>query len=236
MSLVMTPALFAGDVTFDPTTTQEEFHDFSSVVSQGIFATPVEPARATSLLGFDIGVAATAVPIDEKAAYWVKSVSDSDLARSGYFLVPRLVASKGLGAATVSATYAKVPDSEIKMFGASVDVPIIKGTVATPTLAIRGTYSQLQGVDQFKLKNYGAEAFLCKGFGPLMPYVGAGMVRTDSEGRVEQNGALLYRLEDQFDSSRITVGLRISLLVPKIVIEATQGDERTYAAKISLGL
>jgi hypothetical protein len=227
---------FAGDVDFDPTTTQEEFHDFSAVVSQGIFATAVEPARATSLLGFDVGVAVTAVPIDDEAAYWVKSVSDSDLARNGYFLVPRLVASKGLGAATVSATYAKVPDSEIKMFGAAVDVPIIKGTIATPTIALRGTYSQLQGVDQFKLKNYGVEASICKGFGPVMPYAAAGVVRTDSEGRIEQNGVLLHRLEDQFDSKRITVGVRFSLLVPKIVLEATQGDERTYAAKISLGI
>lgn len=189
-----------------------------------------------SLLGFDVGVAATVVPIDENASYWVKAISDNDFTRSGYLLVPRIVATKGLGAVTISGSYAKVPSSDITMLGANVDIPIIKGTVATPSLTARATYSQLQGVDVFKLKNYGAEAFLSKGFGPLMPYIGAGIVRTDSSGRVERDGALLYRLDDQFDSKRVTVGLRLSLLVPKIVVEATQGDDRTYAAKISLGL
>lgn len=176
------------------------------------------------------------MPIDENAAYWVKSVSDNDFARNGYFLVPRLTASKGLGFATVSASYAKVPDSDIRMFGGSVDVALIRGTIATPALSARGTYSQLQGVEQLDLKNYGLEAFLSKGFGPFTPYVGAGIVRTDSEGRIEQNGQLLATLKDNFDTKRVTVGLRFSLLVPKIVVEATQGDDRTYAAKISLGL
>jgi hypothetical protein len=41
---------------------------------------------------------------------------------------------------------------------------------------------------------------------------------------------------DEFDSNRITVGVKFSLLLPKIVVEATQGEERSYAAKVSFGL
>lgn len=228
--------LLAGDIEFSPTITQSQFREFSSVVSQAVFANPVEPARATSLLGFDIGIAATAIQVDDDAAYWTNSVA-SDFTTSGYLVVPRLVASKGLGAVTVAGSYAKVPDSDIQVIGGSIDVPIIRGTVVTPTIAVRGTYSQLLGVDEFKLKNYGVEGFISKGFGPITPYAGAGIVRTQSSGDVQRNGATLVRLDDEFDTQRITVGVRLSLLIPKIVVEATQGEnDRTYAAKISLGL
>ena len=42
-------------------------------------------------------------------------------------------------------------------------------------------------------------------------------------------------LHDNGDINRITIGLRISLLVPKLAVEATQGEVRSFAAKISVG-
>src|SRR5690349_6480612 len=64
------------DIEFDRTITEAEFTKFSSLVAQAIYATPVEPARARGLLGFDIGVSATAVPIDPNASYWVRCTHD----------------------------------------------------------------------------------------------------------------------------------------------------------------
>ena len=234
----MAPLRAQNDIEFDPDITQEDFRQFSAIVSQAIFATPVEPARATGILGFDVGVAATAIEIDEDAQYWIDSVeSDNDLVRSGYLLVPRLVASKGLSVVTVSASYAQIPSTDVKILGAAVDVPILKGTTVSPGVAVRGTYSQLSGIDEYELRNFGAEVFISKGFGPITPYAAAGYVRTDAEGHVnDAEGNQLLRLEDEFQNERITVGVRLSLLVPRIVVEATQGEERTYAAKISLGL
>jgi hypothetical protein len=231
------PLRAQSDINFDPDITQEDFRHFSEIVSQAIFATPVEPARATGLLGFDIGVAATAIEIDEDAQYWINSVESNDLVRSGYLLVPRVVASKGLSVVTVSASYAQIPSTDVKIIGAAVDIPILKGTTVTPGVAVRGTYSQLSGVDEYELRNFGAEVFISKGFGPITPYAAAGYVRTDAEGHIEDvDGSELLHLEDEFQNERITVGVRLSLLVPRIVIEATQGEELTYAAKISLGL
>jgi len=203
-------------------------------VAQAIFPTPVEPARGRGLLGFDVGVAVTGVPVDDNAAYWVRSVN-SNFLRSGYLAVPRLVASKGIGFANVAASYAQISGTGIKLYGGSVDVPIIDGGLVSPTLAVRGSYSEIRGVDVFSLKSYGAEAFLSKGFGPVTPYAAAGVTRFQSHGRVEQ-GTVNLDLSDRSDHSRVTVGLRFSLFVPKIVVEATQGEERTYSAKISLGL
>ena len=203
-------------------------------MAQGIYATPVDAARARGLLGFDIGVGATAIPVDTNAAYWQNSVAE-DFTVSDHVVVPRVIVSKGLSVATLSAMYAKVPDSDVAMLGASLDVPIISGSIVSPTLAVRGSYATLQGVDAYDLSTYGLEVFLSKGFGPVTPYVAAGRARSDAEGRVlTPTNTLTFR--DEADSNRITVGVKLSLLLPKIVVEATQGEERSYAAKISFGL
>lgn len=224
------PLSAQSEVTFDPDITQQEFETFSRLVAQGIYATPIDAARARGLLGFDIGVGATAIPVDTDAAYWTNSVSD-DFTISDHVVVPRVIVSKGLSVATLSAMYAKVPDSDIAVWGASLDVPIIDGGVVKPTLALRGAYATLQGVDAFDLNTYGVEVFLSKGFGPITPYVAAGRARSDAEGRISDTVVFT----DEGDSNRITVGVKVSLLLPKIVVEATQGEERSYAAKVSFG-
>jgi hypothetical protein len=215
--------------------TQAEFTKFSQLVAQGIYATPVEPARARGLLGFDIGVVATAVPVDTNASYWTQAVGD-DFTISDHVVVPRLVASKGLAILTISGAYAKVPDTDITMIGGSVDVPLIKGGVLKPNLALRGAYSQLQGSDVYDLKTYGVELFLSKGIGPVTPYVAVGRMKLDAEGHIDISNAPDIVLKDNSSMNRFTVGVRISLLLPKLVIEATQAEERSYAAKVSFGL
>lgn len=229
-------AAFAGDIAFDPTITEEEFRTFSAVVGQATFATPVEPASARSIFGFDIGIAATAVPIDENADYWIHATG-SDISTGGYLAAPRLVVSKGLGVATIAGTYMTVPNSGASVIGGSLDVPIIRGGLIEPSLSFRGSYSDLRGVDVFNLKTYGGELFLSKGFGPLTPYIGAGMMRVKSNGIIEPIGEYPgAELSDDFDEQRVTVGLKFSLLVMKFVLEGTQSEETTYAAKVSFGL
>jgi hypothetical protein len=224
------PLSAQSDIDFDPTITQQDFEKFSRLVAQGIYATPVDAARARGLLGFDIGVGATAIPVDTDSTYWQNAVSD-DFTISDHVVVPRVIVTKGLSVATLSAMYSKIPDSDIAVWGASLDVPIISGGVVTPTLALRGSYATLQGVDEFDLNTYGVEVFLSKGFGPVTPYVAAGRTRSDAEGRISDT----IVLTDEADSHRFTVGVKLSLLLPKIVVEATQGEERSYAAKVSFG-
>jgi hypothetical protein len=222
------------DIDIDPTITQAEFEQFSRLAAQAIYHTPVEPARAGNLLRFDIGIAATAVPIDPEASYWQRAVGD-DFSVSDHIVVPRIVVSKGISIATVSASYAKVQGSDISVIGAGLDIPIINGGLISPTLALRGSYSQLQGVDEYDLKTYGVELFLSKGFGPITPYAAAGRMRSDAAAHLvfPETGR---DLRDEFDQNRFTVGVRLSMLLPKIVVEATQGEERSYAAKVSFGL
>src|SRR5713226_4991318 len=151
--------LCAQDVKFDPKlVTQATFSKFSRIVGQAIFATPVQPARASGFLGFDAGVAATIVPVDENASYWRAAVpANSSFTTHGYIGVPRLVASKGFGFGTISGTYAKISNSGIATWGGAFDMPLLRGGVLKPELALRVSYSALSGIDVFREKTYGAE-------------------------------------------------------------------------------
>lgn len=200
-------------------------------MAQGIYATPVEPASARGLLGFDVGIAVTAVPVDTGADYWKNAVRD-DFTVSNYVAVPKLVASKGLSVATVSASYAKIQDSDVSIIGGAVDVPIIRGGIAVPSLTVRGAYSELRGVDNFEATTYGVEVFLSKGFGPITPYGAVGRMRAETTAQA----SAVPRLVHESDFNRFTAGVRISLMIPKIIVEVTQAEERSYAAKISFGL
>jgi len=202
------------------------------VIGQAVFATPVQPARGTGLLGFDIGIAATAMKVDKRATYWTHSVpQSSSFVRGNYAAVPRLVVSKGIGGVTISGSYAQFSTSSVKTYGGALDVPIIRGTIATPEIAVRGSYATISGVKALNLKTYGLEAFVSKGFGPVMPYAAVGRMRTDSRGAITS----AISLHDSVNVMRYTAGLRLSMVVPKLVVEATQAQQRSYAAKISFG-
>ncbi|HEY2093873.1 MAG TPA: hypothetical protein VGJ81_18525 [Thermoanaerobaculia bacterium] len=237
LALPFTTPAFAADVSFQPTITDADFARFARLVGQAIYATPVQPARATGFLGFDVGIAATAVPIDDKAAYWTKSVSGTRLEQSGYLAVPRLVASKGFGAGTLSGTYASRGD--IKMYGGSLDIPLVRGSVATPEIGLRGAYSTLRGIESFNMKTYGVEAFISKGFGPVMPYGAIGRQRNNASGSVDLSNVPVATagrsLSDRANVNRYTAGVRLSLLLPKITVEATKAEVTSYTAKISFG-
>ncbi len=224
-------------MVFDPATTQADFQKFSRIVGQAIFATPVQPARSAGVLGFDIGVAVTAVKIDEASSYWKRAVpANSDLTRNGYVLVPRLVASKGFGSGTLSGSYAKLQNSDIKTWGGALDLPIIRGSIASPELAFRASYATLTGIDVFREKTYGAEVFLSKGLGPVTPYAALGRMRTNARGTIAATALKpALSLSDVSNLNRYTLGVRVSLFIPKIVVEATQAEVRSYAAKISVG-
>jgi hypothetical protein len=205
-------------------------------VAQAVFASPVQPARASGILGFEVGVAATAVKVDTKSAYWQNAVGN-DFSTSGYMAVPRLVISKGFGGGNLSASYAQVSNAGVKTYGGSLDLPIVNGGLLEPTLAVRGTYATIKGLDVYELKTYGAELFLSKGFAIVTPYGAVGRVRSNARGTIPATATTpQITLRDNADGNRYTVGVRFSFIVPKIVLEASQGEERSYSAKISIGL
>jgi hypothetical protein len=226
------PMRAADDIHFDGAITPEDFAKFSRIIAQGIYADPISPARASGLLHFDVGIGATLIKVDQNADYWKRSVPKDIIVSGGYVGIPRLIVSKGYGGGTISGSYAKINDTGVKIYGGALDVPIIRGTIATPEVSLRGVYSKLSGVDVYRLKTYGVEAFISKGFGPITPFAAVGRMKTDARGSID---SVNFTLKDRSSINRYSAGVRISMLVPKLVIEATQAEQRSYSAKISVG-
>ena len=225
----------AADISFDPATTDAEFAKFSRIAAQAIFPTPVQPARSSGLLGFDIGVAATAVKVDTSAPYWQHAVTN-DFTTHGYVGVPRLVVSKGLSVATVSGSYAKISSSGVSTWGGALDIPLLHGSIVMPEVALRGSFATVSGSPDFDAKVYGLEAFISKGFGPVTPYGAIGKMRADTNATIRFGGGLPDRtLAYKGDFNRYTAGVRLSLLVPKIAVEVTKAEVTSYEAKVSFG-
>lgn len=196
----------------------------------------MEPAGASGLLRFDVGVAASAVQVDTGATYWQRAVGKDFSVGSGYVAVPRLVVSKGLSVMTVAGSYAKLQHTGGSILGGSVDVPVIDGGLVKPTLALRGSYSTLRGVDVYKLNTYGVELFLGKGFGPVTPYAAIGRQRGDARGTIPSTSRTPeITLRDKSTISRYTAGVQFNLLVLKLDVEANQAEQRSYGAKVSFG-
>ncbi len=225
----------AGDISFDPELTQQQFHLFSQVVGQAVYPTPVAPAEGGGLFGFQVGVAAVGTKVDESAEYWIRSI-DGNATRGGYLVVPRLVVSKGLGRFNVTGSWARASNADVSMIGGTLDFALIEGGLTRPTIGLRGAWADLRGSDVFDLTTWGIEGFISKGIGPLTPYAGAGLTRTESSGLI---GATQFsdeiHLSDQFEGTRLTVGARLSLVLWNLVVEATQAKERTYAARFTFG-
>lgn len=204
---------------------------FSRRMAEGIYANPIEPARARGLVAFDIGVSLTAVPVDQQ---WQNSVLD-DFSIGDHLPAPRLVVTKGLQVMTISGMYGTVPDTDLSYFGGALDVPIVNGGILRPTLAVRGSYSSLQGADDFELDTYGGELFLSHSLGPVTPYAAIGFARSDGRCLVTVPTGTL-ELEDEATTSRFTAGLKVSLFIPKIVVEVVHGEEVSFSAKVAFGL
>jgi hypothetical protein len=191
----------------------------------------VAPAEPQGITGFDIGVEASFVKLDSP-------VWDDVLERGApsYLAVPRLHLRKGLPFnLDIGASYAAVPDSNIELFGAELQWAILEGTVATPALALRGSYSTLRGVTDFDLQTMAADVVVSKGFLMFTPYVGAGVVRID--GKYDgTNTVLQAELSDKkVTETRIFGGVQVALALLRLTVEAEYAQMPVYTAKLSLG-
>lgn len=228
----------ARDISFVNPIDQGAFKALSREAGAGITFRNVAPAEPLGITGFDLGVEVSAVQIQDNSGYWNEAFQGD---APSFLLLPKLRARKGLPfGIDVGAMYAYVPDSNIKLFGAEVSKAILEGSVATPALGIRGTYSKLVGVGDLELQTAGIDASISKGFLFLTPYAGAGAVWIDSKatGRLQElavaAGSPLQ--EEKFWQPRYFAGVKISPLpLFSITAEAEYQERPIYSLKAALG-
>ena len=184
----------------------------------------VSPAEPLGLLGFDIGVELTGTSL-EGIDEWGEAI-DSDIALLPF---PKIHAHKGLPfGIDLGLVYSSLPAVDISYIGGELRYSFVSGNVALPAVAVRGTYTQLLGIDELELSTKGVELTVSKGFLMLTPYAGIGNVWTDST-------LTLAGTDTTADASQFKyfIGLNFNMGLMNFVAEMDQtGDAMSYTGKV----
>ena len=113
------------------------------------------------------------------------------------------------------------------MWGAELRYALLTGGVATPALALRGSYSTLQGVSQLDFNTKGVDLSISKGFTLVTPYAGLGKVWVNST----PVGVPLLVKED-FSYSKVFAGVNLNFGLVNLAVETDKtGDATSYSVK-----
>jgi len=232
--LLAAPAWAADyDINFDPSAvTQPLFNDFVKEVGTLTAYRALAPAEPEGVTGFDIGVAASFVKIDNDL--WGQLLSSTDFNDQDYLMVPTLRVRKGLAfGLDLGASYAQVPDSDIELYGAELQWALLEGSTISPALALRGSWSTLAGVNELDLTTYGAEALISKGFAMFTPYAGIGVVAIDGSYKGPDPGFIV----EDYDSTltRYFGGVQMALALLRVTADVEYLEQPVYSLKLSLG-
>lgn len=204
---------------------QSDFRLLSEDLGSALSYKPLTPAESTGTLGFDIGLEVTSTKLAHPEVF-DRAVSGS---APSSIILPKLHLHKGLPFGfDVGASYAAVPNSNIKLMGAELRYALIEGGIATPAVGLRASYTTMQGVDQLDLNTTGLDLSISKGFTFFTPYAGVGIVRTSST----PNG-VPGLVRTTFNQHKVFVGANINFTLVNIAVEADRtGDASTYGAKL----
>lgn len=215
---------------------QGQFRDLTKELGIGLSSFQVAPAAPLGFPGFDAGVEATAVNINDDRAYWRLAFQDQN--PPSLLPLPKLHAAVGLPLGIdVGGLYSHIPGSNISLWGAEVKWAAIRGGIVRPALAVRGAYTSLAGVDELDLTTRSIDASISKGFGPVTPYVGAGRVWIEAEPKGVAAapfpaGAGLAEVKPVED--RLFVGLRLRLVMVSAVAEAAFARVPAYTLRLNV--
>jgi hypothetical protein len=181
---------------------QDAFAGVMEDVSAALNYKALGPAEASGITGIALYAVGSYVPTQNKADWRLLTGKDVDQVGMAGVSV-----RKGLPFdIDVGAFYTAVPGSGASLYGAELRYAILAGGVASPALAVRGTYTRSAGIDDFDYSAWSADASISKGFTLLTPYVGAGVVRSTADPDASTG---LQRVKT--NGTRVFAGLRIGL-------------------------
>lgn len=224
LTVIGTAAQADTNINLNSIILQSDFRLLSEDLGAALSYKAVAPAEPLGLTGFDIGLEATATKLEHAAIFERASSGDAP----STLIIPKLHIHKGLPLGIdIGAFYSAVPNSNIELWGAELRYALLKGGTVTPAVAVRGSYTTLQGVDRLDLDTKALDISISKGFTLLTPYVGVGKVWVDSTPDTSTG----LRPED-FSYSKYFVGLNLNFGLINIALETDKtGDATSYSAK-----
>ncbi|HEX2493634.1 MAG TPA: hypothetical protein VHK24_07650 [Steroidobacter sp.] len=206
---------------------QDEFRLLSEDLGAALSYRPVAPGEPLGLLGFDVGIEATATDLENTNVFRLATQSRN---APSYLVIPKLHVHKGLPwRFNVDAVYSAVPSSNIELVGGALGFSILEGGISMPALTLRASATKLSGVDDLDLDTQSIELTVSKGFAMVTPYAGIGRVEVTSEPK---GYAALVLREESFYLDKMYVGVNLNLGLLNLAVEGDKtGDANSYSAK-----
>jgi hypothetical protein len=214
----------AEDLDIQPGAFQSDFRGVSEDVIAAIEYKNLGPAEWSGITGFEVAAIGAYLPTKHQEEW--KHLTGQDVEQIGLVGVR---VQKGLPfGLDVGAFYSGVPEYGVGIYGAELRYAILRGSTVMPALAIRGTWDEVRGLDDFDLHAYTVDASVSKGFAFLTPYAGAGYVWGVSEpqGTVAEISGLE---KENIHKAKFFVGMRMTLGLLHLTPEfETIGSNQSY--------
>lgn len=205
---------------------QRDFRSMAEDITAALNYKALGPAEATGLTGIGVAGIVSYVSVDDEKAW--KNITGEDVDAIG---MAGVAVRKGLPFdIDVGAFYASVPGSGASLYGGELRWALLAGGVAEPALAVRGSFTRLNGVDEFDYDSYGLDVSISKGFTIITPYAGFGYVWAEADPK--GNGGLQ---KEEVDAEKFFVGARLGLGLLDITPEYERTGGRD-AYNLLLGL
>lgn len=220
--LVATLPARAGELPNLGALTQAQFRDLAQDLGAALSYKGVIPATSLGVVGFDLGVVASAT-----------TVQHSDLfARAGnraseYLYVPKLQLHKGLPwGLDIGAFVGMASNVDTPVAGADIRWALVEDRLALPAVALRASGTRAGDIGGLRVTTAGADLLVSKRLAVATPFAGVGVVRT----RARYQGSAFS--QETFSESRYFAGLNLNLVLLNLAVEAERlGGNTTLSAK-----
>lgn len=201
---------------------QDQFRRLSQDLGAALSYKGVTPATPLGWVGFDVGVEVSATDIENSDAFRLAGNSAPD-----YIVVPKLHVYKGLPwGFDIGAFIGAASEVNATLYGLDARWAVLDDGVATPAVALRLSGTQSSDTGGLKITTIAGDVMVSKKLTIATPYIGAGVVRTNAKA------GGLGLAEEEFDESRLFVGLNVNFAIVNLAFEAEKlGDNTTLSAK-----
>lgn len=214
------------DFIFAGNPQQSDFRSVVEDIAATLNAKSLSPAETGGISGFAIAPYVSYVPTQDSDA-WGRLVGESF---NEIGIVGGIV-EKGLPFGfQAGGSYGWVPGGDGRILGLNLKYELIKGSIATPAVSVRASYTKLSGIDQLEYDSRGVDVSISKGFGPLTPYAGAGYVWSD----FEITDARIPLQDEAVEEVRFFVGMRLSAVFGITPEYERVGDVDAFNLRIGL--
>ena len=166
-------------------------------------------------LKFDVNFEVTSAKIEKNSLLEDYSSSESP----GTLYIPKFQFSTEISSNwNMGAFYSSVPDTNIQIYGGELRYSLFQSHNTLPALSVRGTYTELTGIEKTLVTSKGLELAISRGFNNITPYAGFSTTWLDGE----------YQLEGYTETqlqSKYFLGMQFSLGMFMFAAETEQNGE-----------